>query len=238
MARYPSHPARPFRFATALCGTYSTRMMLSLALSTGLVALCFHLPLDVPLNVIGWQFSQHTQQPLLDITDIKPEQDEHQSGVPITLVGQHEETVVGDDEEQTLEADNLPAPTLPPIEKLKVLHVLEFAEKAPSIVGGLGAYYIHIQYPEEAIEQNIQGRLILDFVVEPDGKPSHIRVIQSLHPLCDSSAVAALQRTHFVPGRQNGETVRVRMRLPVKFKIINPIPPAELAESDTTVAKG
>jgi len=219
----------------ALLGAYPTRIMLTLATSIGLVALCFHLPLEVPLHAIGWQVSQHIQQPLLDVTEVNRKTPTPSAGTPITIIGQQEEaSQEGDDEEQPAEQESLPAPAPPPLEKLKVLQVLDHAEKAPSIVGGLGAYYIHIQYPEEAIAQNIQGRLILDFIVEPDGRPSNIRILQSLHPLCDSSAVAALQKTHFVPGRQNGETVRVRMRLPVRFKLLNTPQPTE---NDSTIAQ-
>lgn len=228
--------ARSTQGSSALLGAYPTRILLSLASSIALVILCFHLPLDVPLNVVGWQFSRHAQQPLLDITEVTPEKAQDPSGAPITLFDQQEEeTIQGEDVEQRFEEESLPAPETPQMEKLKVLQVLDRAEEAPSIKGGVGAYYIHIQYPEEAIAQNIQGRLVLSFVVEPDGRASDIQVLKSLHPLCDSSAVAALRRTHFVPGRQNGEAVRVRMRLPVKFTILDP--PSSLAESDSTTSE-
>lgn len=235
MAR-PSLPESIFpRFTSALFGAYPTRIMLALATSIGLVALCFHLPLEVPLNAIGWQVSQHTQQLLLDVTEVNRKEAPPSAGAPITTIGQQEDaTEESDEEEQRDEEENLPAPAPPLMEKLKVLQVLNHAEKSPRIVGGLGAYYIHIQYPEEAIAQNIEGRLILDFVVEPDGRPSNIRILQSLHPLCDSSAVAALEKTYFVPGKQNGETVRVRMRLPVRFKILDTMRPVT---SDSTMAQ-
>ncbi len=100
--------------------------------------------------------------------------------------------------------------------------VLEFAEKAPTIVGGLGSYYVNIEYPEEAIRDNIQGRLILRFVVSPTGRAHSVEVVQSLHPLCDSAAVRAVRLTTFAPGEQNGEPVSVRMSLPVTFRIVDP----------------
>ena len=70
----------------------------------------------------------------------------------------------------------------------------------------------------EGIDQGIEGRLVLAFVVEPTGRPSDIEVLHSLHPLCDSAAVDALRKTRFIPGKQNGRVVRVRMRLPVRFR--------------------
>jgi protein TonB len=91
----------------------------------------------------------------------------------------------------------------------------------PQIVGGRGSFYLSIEYPEEARRQGIQGRVILDFVVDVDGRTQDIRVLKSLHPLCDSSAVAALERTRFIPGQRDGEKIPVRMRLPVRFQLVN-----------------
>ena len=66
--------------------------------------------------------------------------------------------------------------------------------------------------------------VVLAFVVELDGSLSELEVLQSLHPLCDSAAVNALRKTRFIPGRQNGRVVRVRMRLPVRFRLVDPEP--------------
>ena len=99
---------------------------------------------------------------------------------------------------------------------------LEFAEIQPQIAGGLKNLYLRINYPADALAAGIEGRTVLLFVVEPDGSPSDIQVEQSLYPSCDSAAVAAVRETLFVPGQQNGEIVRVKMRLPVRFKLLEP----------------
>lgn len=221
------------RGAETLLGGYRTRMMLALVASLGLVTACFHLPLDQVLRPIGWQVHAQFEKPFVFLEDVEP-QDEAQldGGAIITRFDAQLETPPEDKAEQEVlgeaeEPSALPL-TTPPVEKLNVRQaVLEFAEEPPNIEGGLGAYYIHIEYPKEAIAANIQGRLILSFVVEPDGRPSEIEVVRSLHPLCDSSAVRALRQTRFVPGRQNGEAVRVRMRLPVQFRIVDEQQPGE-----------
>ncbi len=213
------------QIGASLLGAYHVRLMLSVIVSLTLVVLCFHLPLDVPLKAIGWQLRIGPEQPMLDVVDVKTNHlDKAASGAPITIFGVETEVEEAEDEITSEEQDDLPAPlTPPPVARLQVRQaVMDFAEKPPDIVGGLGAYYIHIVYPEQAIAAGIEGRLILTFVVEPDGRPSQIKVLKSLHPLCDSSAVQALRKTRFVPGRQNGEVVRVRMRLPVQFKLIDP----------------
>ncbi len=216
------------------------RMMASLAASLLVIALCFNLPLDVPPDRIGWQIAPHVQQPMLELIDIKPEKSDEGAGVPITEFGTNEEEIeVAEDEaveEEEIEGEpeTLPTPTAPPpIEKLKVRPALDYAEQMPDIAGGMGAYYIHIDYPQEAIDKGIEGRLVLAFVVETDGKPTDIEVLRSLHASCDSAAVHALRKTTFIPGRQNGRLVRVRMRLPVRFRLVDPDAP----DSTTTATQ-
>ncbi len=63
---------------------------------------------------------------------------------------------------------------------------------------------------------------MLRFVVGTDGRARDIVVMQPLHPLCDSAAVRALRQTTFVPGRQDGKRVAVRMQLPVRFRLVGP----------------
>ena len=224
-ATNPYGAAPPLR---ALLGSYAVRIELGLALSLLLVTLCFHLPWDVPLNVIGWQVVPGFDQPVLEAIDLQRRPAEQPGdGTPVTRFAAAVEPATPAEDESA--DDDVPEkealPTPPPMERLKARQaVLDFAEQQPEIVGGLAAYYIHIEYPEEAIAQNLQGRLLLTFVVEPDGSTSDVQVLRSLHPLCDSAAVQALRRTHFAPGRQNGEAVRVRMRLPVTFRIIDPAP--------------
>ncbi len=212
-------------------------MMLSLAASLLVIALCFNLPLDVPPDRIGWQIAPHVHQPMLELIDIKEKPPDEGAGIPITDFGVNEEEIeVGEDEtiaeEEAVESEPeaLPNPvTAPPLEKLKARPVLDFAEQMPDIAGGMGAYYIHIEYPEEAIEKGIEGRLVLAFIVEPTGKPTEIEVLRPLHPLCDSAAVDALRKTRFIPGKQNGRVVRVRMRLPVRFRLVDPNAPDSTA---------
>jgi len=217
--------------AGSLFNAYPTRMMLSLVASLLLVAVAFNLPIDIPPDPIGWQLWPPIQDPLLAFVDIDPKRPEDGAGIPVTTFGVNEEEIeVGEDEstneeESEEETEPLPSPaTPPPLAKLKARPALDYAEKMPDIAGGMGAYYIHIEYPQKAIDEGIEGRMVLAFVVETDGTPSEIEVLQSLHPLCDSSAVRALRKTRFIPGRQSGHLVRVRMRLPVRFHLLDATP--------------
>ena len=126
-----------------------------------------------------------------------------------------------ENEGEVEEEENEPDELLSRMDRVELSPVLEFVDQSPSIIGGLSSLYLNIDYPLEARDQGIQGLTVLMFVVEKDGTTSNIEVMKSLHPACDSAAVAAVRETHFNPGMQDGEKVRVKMRLPVRFKLVN-----------------
>jgi protein TonB len=99
-------------------------------------------------------------------------------------------------------------------------------EEMPVFPGGDAALLEFIGrntvYPDEAIKNNIEGRVILKFVVESDGSVGRIQVLRSIDPLLDKEAkrvVGMLPR--FKPGRQNGVPVPVLHSVPVLFRIEN-----------------
>ncbi|WP_457653401.1 energy transducer TonB [Rhodocaloribacter sp.] len=221
-SRSEQHPlSLPERFARRR-EVYRVRILASMAASLLVVLAAVRLPVPQSPVKVGWVLPSEDER-TIQLEDVREEaKPEQASGVPITFFADPEtvERTEGVDRDAVEEAPpEEHAPPLPdvPMERM----VLAFAEKMPTIQGGLGAYYINIEYPQAAIAAGIQGRLILDFVVEPDGRPTSIKVLKPLHPLCDSAAVRALRKTRFMPGRQNGEVVPVRMRLPVSFRLID-----------------
>lgn len=101
------------------------------------------------------------------------------------------------------------------------LEIFELSGHEPNISGGLGSLYMHVNYPLAARQQGIEGRVILTFIVDEEGYPHDVEVMQSAHPMLDSAAVRAVKQTTFVPGHHNGEPVAVRMRLPVRFQLVS-----------------
>lgn len=101
------------------------------------------------------------------------------------------------------------------------LEMVNVAGAEPNIVGGRRALYLHLTYPETARRQGIEGRVVIEFVVDGDGQVHDAEVVRSVHPALDSAAVAAVRRTTFEPGTHQGEEVAVRMHLPVNFKLID-----------------
>ncbi len=78
----------------------------------------------------------------------------------------------------------------------------------------------HIQYPPEAAKNNIQGRVILQFVVDKTGEIGEVKVVRSVDKDLDEEAVRIVKTLpKFIPGRQNGQAVAVWYTLPVTFKL-------------------
>ncbi|NNF59574.1 MAG: energy transducer TonB, partial [Rhodothermaceae bacterium] len=99
--------------------------------------------------------------------------------------------------------------------------IFEVVENMPEPIGGIAAIQSNIQYPEMARRAGIEGRVFVQFVVDEQGRPSEIRVVRGIGGGCDEAAVEAVRQARFTPGRQRGRPVKVRMSLPVTFRLTN-----------------
>jgi len=99
------------------------------------------------------------------------------------------------------------------------------AEEMPTFQGGDLSKFrnwvqSHVKYPQIALENGIQGNVVIKFVVEKDGKLSNIQVLQSPDKTLADAAVQVLQKSpKWKPGKQRNKPVRVTYTLPVSFKI-------------------
>lgn len=209
---------------------------MGLVISLGVVTAAFRVPWGGGLRPVGWGAPPAAFE--VTFEDAKPEDTEpedagpeaelasrYQVGAPAGEASAGEGSAHAAEEgpaDQVTAPAAAPDPPAPSAKLEKLAPILDFAEEAPELVGGLPGLYLHIRYPQAAIDRGIQGQLVLRFVVEPDGRVSEIVVEKPLHPLCDSAAVRALREVAFMPGRHNGEAARVRMRLPVRFRLVSP----------------
>ena len=102
---------------------------------------------------------------------------------------------------------------------------LIFVEEPPMFPGGNKGLlkYIaeHTTYPQDALENNIHGRVYVKFVVAADGSVKRTEVIKGLHPSLDEEALRVISALpSWKPGRQNGQAVSVWFQVPVTFQII------------------
>lgn len=109
-------------------------------------------------------------------------------------------------------------------------------EVPPEVVGGLAALQAHVGYPEADRRAGTQGRVIVRFIVTADGLAEQAEVVRSVSAGLDSAAVMAVRAAAFVPGSVRGEPVRVRMTLPVTFRLAAAAPRRAL-DADTLLGR-
>lgn len=112
----------------------------------------------------------------------------------------------------------------PPEPKAVEETIFETVEEMPSFPGGDKALMEwladNVRYPVVAIENGVEGRVVVGFVVERDGSITDVKVMRSKDPSLDKEALRAVSSMpKWIPGRQNGQAVRVRYVVPVLFRL-------------------
>ena len=102
--------------------------------------------------------------------------------------------------------------------------IYDVVEQMPSFPGGSKALmeYLdkNIKYPVSAQKNLLEGRVILQFIVDKKGRLSDIKVVKKVEPSLDAEAVRVVKAMpRWNPGMQNGEAVKVRYTLPVNFRL-------------------
>ena len=135
-------------------------------------------------------------------------------------------TVEGNDEVggEVLKAKEEIAAPEPPKQQVEENKVFDVVEQMPSFPGGMGALMSwlsqNIKYPVIAAENGVQGRVIVQFVVEKDGSITDVKVAKSVDPSLDKEAARVVSSMpKWTPGKQNGSAVRVKYTVPVTFKL-------------------
>lgn len=102
--------------------------------------------------------------------------------------------------------------------------IYEVAEQMPTFPGGDAALMDflrnNVQYPQNAVENCVSGRVIVGFVVERDGSLTDVKVISRVDPSLDKEAIrVVLNMPKWNPGKQDGQRVRVRHQIPITFRL-------------------
>ena len=97
-------------------------------------------------------------------------------------------------------------------------------EEQPEPIGGMKAFYNHInsviKYPAIARRMGVQGRVFVQFVVEKDGSITQVEVIRGIGGTCNAEAIRVVSGAPpWNPGKQRGKPVRVKMVLPISFRL-------------------
>jgi protein TonB len=99
--------------------------------------------------------------------------------------------------------------------------VFTFVEQMPEAGFDVNEFIAkNITYPEDARKENVEGRVILKFIVSESGALQDIKVARSVFPSVDSEAVRVVKKMpNWRPGKQNGKAVAVSYMLPLAFRL-------------------
>jgi len=96
-------------------------------------------------------------------------------------------------------------------------------EYPPVPLGGYSAFYKqlseNIKYPRRAKQRDVTGKVFVSFTVDRSGNVQEVEVLKGIGTGCDEEAKRVIGMTKWVPGKQRGKPVRVRMVLPVVFEL-------------------
>ncbi|MDN5212580.1 energy transducer TonB [Fulvivirgaceae bacterium BMA12] len=118
------------------------------------------------------------------------------------------EVVIYDDPEEEEEADA----------------IWVVVEKQPAPMGGMAAFQQflkkNLKYPSQARRLGVEGKVFVEFVVDKDGSLNDIKVVKGIGAGCDKEAVRVLEKhPKWSPGEQRGRPVKVRMIIPIFFRL-------------------
>ena len=93
----------------------------------------------------------------------------------------------------------------------------------PKPIGGLVGILKRVVYPLSAIDNKIEGRVILRVYINEEGDAYQIDVIKSLSKECDEAAKRAVKETKFIPTKNKGKAIKSNVAIPIIFKLMENI---------------
>ena len=102
--------------------------------------------------------------------------------------------------------------------------IFQIVEDVPTFPFGDVSKWIakNVKYPQIAAENNIQGKVFMNFVLEKDGSITDVKVLRGVDPALDKEAIRVIKSMpKWKPGKQRGKPVRVSFNLPITFTLTN-----------------
>lgn len=111
-----------------------------------------------------------------------------------------------------------------PVEEEVADQIFTIVEKQPEFPGGMTAFYQFVQkklkYPSQARRMGIEGKVFVQFVVDKKGNITDVQAVKGIGAGCDQEAVRVIKNSpKWQAGKQRGKAVKVRMILPITFKL-------------------
>lgn len=120
------------------------------------------------------------------------------------------------DMDMELSAEKLTVP-LPDVKKEMDYYLA--AQEMPDLENGWSEFHKEVVYPEHARRSGIEGRVYLQFIVNKEGEVEEPVVLRGIGGGCDEAALRAVKEAKFIPGQIQGEPVRVKIGMAVRFEL-------------------
>lgn len=204
--------------------TYKCVLELSIIISLSLLIAAFKYFPDIG---ISGSF-KITPQDIAETIPV-PETEQHQvpppPPKPIIPIKIPDDEELGNIDIQSTELDpsanatkELP-PTVVDEEEEEVPDFYVLVEEEPEPICGIAGIQKRISYPEIEVRANVQGKVFVIAYVDENGNVEKVELGKGIGAGCDEEAMNAVQATKFKPGRQRGRAVKVRVVIPVLFKL-------------------
>ena len=209
--------------------------------------LFFNIGLVITMMIIigAFEWKSYDRSDLLDLGKVTVEFDE-QMDVPVTeqppppapkiqnvqVIEVPNEEEIAEEIELDLDIEMTEETVIEEIIEITVDEVVEeeaeeifqIVENPPTFPGGYAAFYKvvsdELKFPSQAQRLGVEGKVFAEFVVGKDGKITDIKIIRGIGAGCDEEAIRVLKLTPaWNPGKQRGKSVKVRMVLPITFKL-------------------
>lgn len=196
-----------------------------MVITLGLLIVAFRLDLRVEENFEVALTDQEVVQmeEIIQTAQVEKPPPPPRPPVPVEVP---DDEVLEDDEldlDMSLDIDEVPdlPPPPPPKEEEKEEEpeIFVIVEQSPELIGGLPGLQKKIKYPEIAKKAGVEGRVFLQFVVDEQGNVHDPVVTRGIGAGCDEEAIRAILEAKFKPGKQRGKAVKVKMSLPITFRL-------------------
>jgi len=92
-------------------------------------------------------------------------------------------------------------------------------EQMPELIGGIAELQRHVRYPEIARKAGVEGRVVVQFIIDEQGNVQDPFVVRGIGAGADEAALHAVRQVRFTPGMQRGRPVKVQYTIPVQFRL-------------------
>ncbi len=193
--------------------TFEAALIIALALM--IVAFKFFPDVSPPKKILK------VEQEIVDVEDIDITKQENRPPPPprppIPIEAPSDEAL---DDVEIMSSELQPTEDAPPPPREEDEEIYFVAvEDLPEPVGGIAAIQAAVVYPEIAKRAGVEGTVYVEAFVDESGIVTRTSVVKGIGAGCDEAAQSAVMKTRFKPGKQRGKPVKVRMSIPIRFRL-------------------